>query len=117
MGGQRIHDRDAHAVEAARDLVAAAAELAARVEHRHNHFEGWTSGTGVNIDRNAITVVFDRHRPVRVDHHDDGVAAAGERFVYGVVDDFVYEMVESALVRAPDVHAGTTANCLQALQD
>ena len=39
--GQRVHDRDADAVKAARDLVAAAlAELAAGVKHRQHDLDG-----------------------------------------------------------------------------
>ena len=34
--GQRVHDRDAHPVQTAGDLVALPTELAARVQHREH---------------------------------------------------------------------------------
>src|SRR3972149_7182584 len=42
--GQRVHHADAHAMEPARDLVAATAELAARVEHGVDDLEGVLAG-------------------------------------------------------------------------
>ena len=42
---------------------------------------------------------------------------AGHGFVHGVVQDFRSQMVQSAFVRAADVHAGAAANGLQAFQN
>ena len=55
---QRVHDRDADAVQTAGDLVALAAELAARVEHReHDLGRGLVGVLGVRVDRDAAAVV------------------------------------------------------------
>ena len=54
--GQRVDDADADAVQAARDLVAAAAELAARVEDRVDDLEGILAGRML-ADRDAAAVV------------------------------------------------------------
>ena len=56
--GERVDDRDADAVEAAGDLVAAAAELAAGVEDGVDDLEGVLAG-GVLPDRDAAAVVLD----------------------------------------------------------
>ena len=45
------------------------------------------------------------------------VAVTGHGLVDGVVDDFVDEVVEAALVGAADVHAGATADGLEAFED
>ena len=51
---QRVHDRDADAVQAAGDLVALAAELAAGVEHREHDLGRRLVGVfGVRIDRES----------------------------------------------------------------
>ena len=51
---QRVHDRHADAVQAAGDLVALAAELAAGVEHReHDLGRGLVGILGVRVDRDA----------------------------------------------------------------
>ena len=47
----------------------------------------------------------------------DRVAVARERLVDGVVDDLVDEVVEAALAGRADVHPGTLANGLEALED
>jgi hypothetical protein len=47
----------------------------------------------------------------------DLVGLAGERLVDRVVDDLVDQMVEPARTGGADVHAGTLADGLEALQD
>ena len=61
--GERVHDADADAVQAAGDLVAAATELAAGVEDGVDDFEGVLAGR-VLADRDAATVVLDGHHAV-----------------------------------------------------
>ena len=114
--GQGVDDRDADAVEAARHLVAAAAELAAGVEHRVHDLERVLAGR-VPPDGHAAAVVLDGHLAVRVDRDDDGRRVAGHRLVDRVVDDLPHEVVEAADVRRADVHARAPADGLQALED
>ena len=49
--------------------------------------------------------------------NQDRVAKAGKRLVDGVVDDFVDEVMQSALVRGADIHARTAAHRLQPLEN
>jgi hypothetical protein len=51
-----------------------------------------------------------------VDGDADVIAEAGHGFVDGVVNDFVDEVVEAALIGGADVHAGTAPNGLEALE-
>ena len=64
---QGVDDADADAVEAARDLVAAAAELAAGMEDRVDDLEG-VLARRMLADRHATTVVRDdrRRRPLLI---------------------------------------------------
>ena len=72
---QRVDDGDADAVEAARDLVALAAELAARVEHReHDLGRGLVRVLRVRIDRDAAAVVDDTTAAVGQQRHVDAGA-------------------------------------------
>src|SRR5439155_16356813 len=52
-----------------------------------------------------------------VNRHVDLIAEAGERFVDRVVDDFVDEMMQPGRPRRSDVHRGTLANRLEALEN
>ena len=71
----------------------------------------------VDVDRNAVAVIGDPHPTVLEDDDIDEIAATGERFVDRVVDDFIDQMMEPALIGAPDIHTGPTADGLEAFED
>ena len=82
-------------MEAAGDLVAVPAELAARVQLRKHDGERREVLILDHVDGNPRAVVDDRHRMVGVQPHLDEVVAARERLVDGVVDDLVDQVVET----------------------
>ena len=115
--GERVDHRDADAVQAAGDLVAAAAELAAGVEHgqhdrhggqllararRRRGCRGRCRRPGCRRRRRIVTSIR--------------VAVAGQRLVDGVVDDLLDEVVQAALAGRADVHAGALADRLEPLE-
>ena len=115
---ERVDDRDADAVEAAGDLVAAAvAELAAGVQDRQDDLDGGLALLLHRRDGDAAAVVDHGDRVVRVDRHLDAVAVAGERLVDGVVHDLVDQVMEPAHTGRADVHARALAHGLEALED
>ncbi len=93
-------------MQAAGDLVAVAAELAARVQLRENDRQCRKTLVRNQVDRNAGAGVANGDGVVRMDGDVDEIVAAGERLVDGVVDHLVDEMVEAAGARRPDVHPG-----------
>ena len=115
--GERVDDRDADAVQAAGDLVAVAAELAAGVELRQDDRERGQALLRDHVDRDARAGVANGHRVVRMDRDVDEVVAAGERLVDRVVDHLVDEVVEAARARRADVHPGPQPDRLEALED
>ena len=112
---QRVHDRDADAVQAAGHLVAVVVELAAGVQHGQHDF-GRRLAAGVPVDRNAAAVVDDGDRVVDVDRDVDLVAEPGQRLVDRVVDDLVDEMMQTGRAGRPDVHGRPLADGLEALR-
>ncbi len=62
--GERVDDGDADAVQAARDLVAVAAELAAGVELREDDLERRAPLVGHDVDRDARSAVANGDRVV-----------------------------------------------------
>ena len=114
--GQGVDHADADAVEAAGDLVAAAAELAAGVEHGMDDFQRVLAG-GVLADRDAAAVVDDGDDTVGLDRDLDGRRLARHRFVDRVVDDLPDEVVQAADIGRADVHARALAHSLQAFED
>ena len=113
--GQRVHDRDADAVQSARHLVAVVVELAAGVQHGEHDFGGRTAAL-VHVDGNAAAVVDHRDRAVDVDRDVDFGAIAGQRFVDRVVDDLVDQVVQAGRAGRADVHRRALANRLEAFE-
>ena len=87
---ERVSDRDAHAVQSARDhvrgFVALLVELAARMQHREGHLDHVLAFLRMQPYRNAAPFVGHFHRSVAVDGHGDAPPEAGQRFVDRVVD-------------------------------
>ena len=115
LRGESVDDGDADTVQTARDLVAVAAEFAARMEDGQNDLDSGHAAL-VHIDGDAASVVRDGDAVVLVYRDADRVAVARERLVDGVVDDLVDEMVQAALGGRADIHTGTFAHRLQSLQ-
>ena len=115
--GKGVDYAGAHAVEAAGNLIAAAAELSAGVEDGKNHLQGGQAGLGLDVHGDATAIVGDSNGVALVDGDGDLIAEAGQGLVDSVVDDLVYQVVQARLAGRADVHAGPLADGLQALQD
>ena len=98
------------------DRVATAAKLTAGVQHGHDDLDGGLVLGGVLIHGNTATVILDAHRAIGLDGHVDFGGVTGERFVHGVINDLVDQVVQTALGGRADVHAGAFTNRLQAFQ-
>ena len=104
-------------MEATRDGVAAAAELAAGVQDRHDDLDGGLVLGGVFIDRDASTVVDDLDAAVCLDGDLDVVRVASQGLVHRVVDDLVDEVMQAAFAGGSDVHTRALAHGFQAFED
>ena len=115
---ERVHDGDADAVEAARDLVGVVVELPARVQVRHDDLERLALMLLEEAHGDAAAVVFDRDGVVGVNRDCDMVGVAALRLVDGVVDQLEDHVVETGdVVGIADVHPGPLPDGLQALQE
>ena len=114
---QRVDDRSADAVQAAGDLVAAAAELAAGVQHGEHDLEGAFAGLLLDVHGDAAAVVADADDVALLDDDLDGGAEARQSLVDGVVHDLVDQMVQAGGRGRADIHARPFAHGLQALED
>ena len=93
--GKGVDNRSTDAVQTAGDLVPAAAELAAGVQHGKDNLKGALSGLLLNIDGDAAAVVGNADDVPRFDDHLDVGAVAGKRLVDGVVHDLVDKMMQT----------------------
>ena len=115
--GKGVDHARADAVQAAGDLVAPAAELAARVEHREHDLQRALARLRLDIHGDAAAVVTDADDVARLDRDLDVVTEAGERLVDGVVHDLIHQMVQTGRRGRADIHARALAHRLQALED
>ncbi len=114
--GQGVYSRDTHAVQAARDLVAAAAELAASMQLGHHDFQSGFVQLRVNIDRDTAPVIIHGYAAVGMDRDKDAVASACQGFIDCVIDHLVDQVVQGFKVRAAHVHTRATPHSFQAFQ-
>ena len=112
-----VDHRKADAVQAAGDLVALAAELAAGVQHGQHDLRRRLLVFGVHGHGDAAAVVDDGDGIVGVDDDVDlGAETAGQRLVDRVVDHLVDQMMQTPRAGGADVHARPFADRLKALR-
>ena len=114
---QRVDDGSADAVQTARDLVTAAAELAAGVQHGIDDLQRGLAGLLLDVDGDAAAVVADTDAVAGLNHDLDVFAVTGQRLIDGVVHDLIDQVVQTAGAGGADIHAGTFAYGLQTLKD
>ncbi|EAQ28787.1 hypothetical protein NAP1_14348 [Erythrobacter sp. NAP1] len=120
--GQRVHDRHAHAVKAARHLVGVVVggvfEFTACVKLGHDDLCCRHAFFLVHVDRNAAAIVFDRNAAIGVQFDQNEVTMPCERFVDGVVRNLEHHVVQArAIVGVADIHARALTHCVQALEN
>lgn len=115
--GQRIDHRDADSVQAARNLIGVAAELAAGMQGGQNDLEGAFVGEArVRIDRDAPAVVAHADGSIDGQIDIDDLGIASHRLVHGVIKDFRHQMMEGAFVGSANVHAGAPTHRFKPFQ-
>ena len=80
--GQRVDHGDAHAMQTAGDRIAAAAELAARVQLGHNRLNAGNTFARHNVNRDAASVVHHADAVVRQNGHFDMGGETGQGLVH-----------------------------------
>ena len=114
--GERIDDGDTDTVQAARHLVALAAELAARVQDGQDHLNRRLAAL-MHIDGDTSPIVDDSDAVIPFDRHINMVTIASQSLIDRVVNHLVDEMVQAALRRAADVHARALSYSFQTFQN
>jgi hypothetical protein len=104
-------------VQSTRNRVSAAAELATGVKDRKHHLDGGFSLCGVHIYRDSAAVIDTANGTIRKNRDLNEGTVARKGFVYGIVDDFVNEMVQTAFTGRADIHSGTLADGFETLEN
>ena len=115
---QRVHHRDADAVQAAGDLVGILVEFSAGMQLGHDDLGRRNAFAFMDVGRDAAAVVDHGHRAVGVERDRHLIGEARERLVDGVVDHLVDHVVQAgAVVGIADVHARPLAHGIESFQD
>ena len=116
--GQRVHHRDADAMQTARHFVGILVELTARMKLGHDDFSRRHALALVDIGRDAATIVVDGHGPVGVEANIDDIGVTGQRLVDGVVHDLIDHVMQArTIIGVADIHAGAFAHRVEAFED
>ena len=108
--GQRVDNRRADAVQAARHLVSAAAELTARVQLGEHQRHSRDPELWVDTRGDAASIVPHADDVPLQDFHLDFGTDARECLVDRVIDDLIDQVVQAPWPRRPDVHARAFAH-------
>ena len=68
------------------------------------------------VHRHAAPVINDGQAVAFLQQHLDAVGMAGHRFVHRVVENFGGEVMQGAVIRTADIHAGAATDGFQPLQ-
>ena len=112
--GERVHDRHADAVQAARNRVDLVLELRARMQHRQHDLERRALLGRVVVNRDAAAVIIHRHFVIGDNRDADVVTEPGQGLVDRVVDHLVDEVVHPAHADVADVHRRAVSNGFEA---
>ena len=106
-------------MQSAGNFVGRRVELSTRVQlGQHDLYRRNFFAVDVHhVDGNSAAVVDYRDGIIDVNGDVNFVSVSGKRFVNGVVDNFVDEMVQSHLTGRADVHGGTFPYRFHAAED
>ena len=116
---QGVYNRCTDAVQTTGHLVAGilAAELTAGVQHGIDDRHGRDAQLRLDIHGDAAAVIGNFDDVAGFDRYFDMGAVSGQRFVDGVIDDFVDQVVQAGRAGGTNIHAGALAHSFESFQD
>src|SRR5258708_35600362 len=105
-------------MQAATDLITAAAKLTAGVQDGHDYFKRRKAGALVMLlYGDTASIVFYSYGTVGVDYNFDRVGIACQHFVDTIVDNFINHAIQAALVGSTNIHARAYTHRLKASEN
>ena len=116
-GRERVDHRDAHAMQAARDLVGILVKLAAGMQLGHDDLGRRDTLFGVDAGGNAAAIVDDGDRTVGIERDRHQVGMTSQRLVDGIVDHLIDHVMQArTVIGIADIHAGSLAHGIETTQ-
>ncbi|MND34630.1 hypothetical protein D3C80_252520 [compost metagenome] len=114
---QRVHNRNAHAMQTTGNLIGILVELTAGMKLSHDDFGSRNTFFLMDIGRDATTVIGHGAGAVGVKRHGYKRSVACKRLIDCIVHDFVDHVMQAgAVIRVTDIHARALTNCVQTFQ-
>ena len=104
-------------MEAAGDLIAPAAELAAGVQNGENNFQSTLAGLLLNVYGDAAAVIGDGDDIPLLNANLNVVTEPGQGLIDGVIHNFINQVVQTRGGGGADIHTRPLAHRLQTLQN
>ena len=114
--GQSIYNRGADAVKTAGNLITAAAEFTAGMEHCKYHFQGRFSGLRLNACGDASAVVLNGDDITLTNLHLNVITVTRHGLVDGIVHDLIHQVVKTRRGLGTNIHTGALSDCFQSFQ-
>jgi hypothetical protein len=83
----------------------------------HDQFGGGNAFFGMDAGGNAATIVAHGAGAIGIEDHVDAIGMSRQRLVHRIVHDFIDHVMQAgAVIGVADIHAGTLAYGIQALE-
>jgi hypothetical protein len=116
MFRESVYHRYADAMQTTRDFVGIIVKFSAGMQNRHDDLSRRAPFLGVQINRDAATIVSNCHRFVGMNRDRNRIAISRQRLIDRVIDDLKNHVVKTgAVIGVADVHARPLSNGLETL--
>ena len=94
--GKRIYNRRSDTVKSTGYLVSSTTEFTSCMQHGKYNFYRRKSCFVVDTNRNSTSIIDNGHRIVFIDCYINRITEARQSFVYGIIDNLVYKMMQAS---------------------
>ena len=94
--GERIYNRCSDTVKSSGYLVSSTAELSSRMQYGKYDFYRRKPCFVVDTNRNSTSIIDNGHRIVFIDCYINRITEACQSFIYGIIDNLVYKMMQAS---------------------
>ncbi len=101
-------------MQATGNLIGVIIKFSARVQNRHDNFRSRLAFLGMDIHRDAATIIGYGNRVIRMQDNINAITVPSQRFIDSVIHHFENHVMKAAtVIRVSDVHAGALADRIQ----
>ena len=112
-----IYYTGSYTVKTAGNLITGSSELSSCMKDGENNFQGGLSRLFLYIYRNSSSIIPYGNGIILMNSYGNGITKSGQSLVYGVIHDFINQMMQTANGGTSDIHSRSFSNRFQSLQN